>query len=443
LTRKLPPHPLLQSSEVARSLLLLFLAAVTGVAGALGIVFFRYLVGFFHSVFFEYLLSAVSFHAYGYNLGILLLPIFGGIIIGPIMWQLAPEVVGHGIPETLEAFAYEKGRIRKRVALLKVPVSAITLGSGGSAGREGPGARIGASVGSTMGELFRLRPDEVRLLLVAGLSAGIAATFNAPLGGILFGLEIIYRRFKLPPLVFVSIGLGCLTSIVVAKLFITQFTAFAPLVVDFSAIELGYALLMGLLFGLLSFFWTKLLYGVEHLFNRIKIVDDLKPALGAIPVGIAGIFLSQYGVMGVGYEGIQAILNNQVSVALLLVLLVAKLLSSSFTIGSGGSGGIFAPSLYMGAMAGYFLGNLVAPALSLNPIAVMVVGMAAVFAGAARAPLTSVVLVAEVCGNYSLVLLLILPCIISFFVANYFLHRSSIYTLRMELKGRDIYPALI
>jgi CIC family chloride channel protein len=442
LTRE-PPHLLFRSSEVARSLLLLALAAVTGVAGALGIVLFRYLVGFCYTLFFKDLLSIIPFHVYGYNLGIALLPILGGLIIGPIMWRLAPEVVGHGIPETLEAFAYERGRIRKRVALLKVPVSAITLGSGGSAGREGPGARIGASVGSTIGELLRLRPDEVRLLLVAGLSAGITATFSAPLGGILFGLEIIYRRFKLPPLVLVSTGLGCLTSIVVAKLFITQFTAFAPLEVQFGTVEMGYALPLGLLFGLLSFLWTKLLYGVEHLFDRMNIVNDLKPALGAIPVGIAGVFLLQYGVMGVGYEGIQAVLNDQVPVVLLLVLFASKLLSSGFTIGSGGSGGIFAPSLYMGAMAGYFLGNLAAPILTVNPTAMMVVGMAAVFAGAARAPMTAAVLVAEVCGNYSLVLLLVIPCIVSFFVASSLLRSSSIYTLRMELKGRDIRPALV
>ncbi len=444
LTRKPPPfHSLFRSSEVARSLLLLVLAAVTGVAGALGIVFFRYLVDFIHQLFFSNLLPHISFYVFGYNLGIMLLPVIGGLIIGPIMWRLAPEVVGHGIPETLEAFIWERGIIRKRVAALKVPVSAITLGSGGSAGREGPGARIGASVGSTIGELLHLRPDEVRLLLVVGLSAGITATFNAPLGGILFGMEIIYRRFRLPAIVIVSIAIGSLTSAVVARIFISQFTSFAPVAADFGFIEIGYASVLGLLFGVLSFLWTRSLYGIEHLFNRMKIINDLKPAIGGIVVGVAGMFLLQYGVMGVGYEGIELVLNEQVPVVLLLVLFVSKLTVSAFTIGSGGSGGIFAPSLYMGAMAGFLLGNLAAPILPAGPIIILIVGMAAMFAGAARAPLTSAVLVAEVAGNYSLALPLLIPCIVSFFIASRLLHRSSIYTLRMELKGRDIRPTLI
>jgi len=444
LTRKPPPFRMLfRSSEIARALLLLLLAAITGVAGALGIVFFRYLVDFCHQLFFSILLPHISFYVFGHNLGIMLLPVIGGLIIGPIMWRLAPEVVGHGIPETLEAFIWERGRIRKRVAALKIPVSAITLGSGGSAGREGPGARIGASVGSTIGELLQLRPDEVRLLLVAGLSAGITATFNAPLGGILFGMEIIYRKFRLPPLVIVSVALGCVVSMVVARLFISQFTAFAPVEANFGFIEIGYASVLGLFFGVLSFLWTRCLYGVEHLFNRMKIINDLKPAIGGIVVGVAGMFLLQYGVMSVGYEGVGLVLNKQVPVALLLVLFVSKLAASAFTIGSGGSGGIFAPSLYMGAMAGFLLGNLAAPILPSGSTIILIVGMAAMFAGAARAPLTSAVLVAEVCGNYSLVLPLLIPCVVSFFVASSLLHKSSIYTLRMELKGRDIRPTLI
>jgi CIC family chloride channel protein len=439
----LPAQSVFCSSEVARSLLLLFLSAITGVAGALGIVFFRYLVDWCHQVFFSNLLPLISFYAFGHNLGIILLPTIGGLIIGPIMWRLAPELVGHGIPETLEAFTYDGGRIRKRVAILKVPVSAITLGSGGSAGREGPGARIGAAVGSSIGELLQLRPDEVRLLLVAGLSAGITATFNAPLGGILFGIEVIYRKFKLPPLAILSIALGCVVSTVVARLFITQFTAFAPVEAEFGLVEMGYASLLGLAFGVLSFLWVRCLYGIEHVFNRIKIVNDLKPAIGAIPVGVAGVFLLQYGVMGVGYEGIEAVLNAQLPVALLLALFVTKMLVSGFTIGSGGSGGIFAPSLYMGAMAGFFLGNLAGPLLPSGPIIILIVGMAAMFAGAARAPFTSAVLVAEVCGNYSLVLPLLIPCVVSFFVGSRLLNRSSVYTLRMELKGKDIRPAVI
>ncbi len=444
LTRK--PHPFLllfRSSEIARALLLLVLAAVTGVAAALGIVFFRYLVDFCHQLFFSNLLPLISFYVFGQNLGIILLPVIGGLIIGPLMWRLAPEVVGHGIPETLESFTWERGIIRKRVAALKVPVSAITLGSGGSAGREGPGARIGASIGSTIGELLQLRPDEVRLLLVVGLSAGVTATFNAPLGGILFGMEIIYRRFRLPPIILVSLALGCVTSMMVARLFISQFTAFAPVEADFGFIEMGYASVLGLVFGVLSVLWTKSLYGIEHLFNRMKIINDLKPAIGGIIVGVAGMFLLQYGVMGVGYEGIELVLNEQVPVTLLLVLFISKLVVSAFTIGSGGSGGIFAPSLYMGAMAGFLLGNLAAPILPEGPIVILIVGMAAMFAGAARAPLTSAVLVAEVCENYPLVLPLLIPCVVSFFVASSLLHRSSIYTLRMELKGRDIRPTLI
>lgn len=433
----------LQCSETARSLSLFVLAIVTGAGGALGVVLFRYLIGFVHQLFFVWLLPLISFQAFGYNLGIVLLPVLGGLIIGPIMWRLAPELVGHGIPETLEALILEDGRIRKRVALLKVLVSGITLGSGGSAGREGPGARIGASVGSSIGQMLKLRPDEVRLLLVAGLSAGIAATFNAPLGGVLFGMEIMYRKFRLPGTVILSLILSCLISVIIAKLFITEFVAFAPVEVNLSSMQIAYCSGLGLIFGVLSFLWVKCLYGVEHLFNKMKIVNDLKPALGGIVVGVFGVFFLKYGVMGVGYEGVGLVLRGGIPLMLLLTLAISKLLGSSFTIGSGGSGGIFAPSLYIGAMFGAVLGGLLGHISPGSQTLFLIVGMATMFAGAARAPLTSAVLVSEVCGNYSLTIALVIPCIVSFFIASILLHRLSIYTLRPELKGMHIRPSVI
>ncbi|MFQ5875301.1 MAG: chloride channel protein, partial [Dehalococcoidia bacterium] len=429
--------------ETARATLLLALSLGTGVGAALGIVLFRSVLEFTHDLFFSRLLPIISVDVFGYNLGIILLPVLGGLIIGPIMWRLAPELVGHGIPETLEAFIRDGGRIRNRVSALKVLVSAITIGSGGSAGREGPGARIGASVGSTIGQMLRLRPDEVRLLLVAGLSAGVAATFNAPVGGLLFGMEIMYRRFRLPPVVILSLAIGSGISTLVARLFIDQFTAFAPVEVSFGATEIEFGSALGLLFGAFSFLWVKSLYGVEHLFNRMKVLNDLKPAIGGVAVGILGMFLVQYGIMGVGYDGIDLALKGEISIALVGLLAISKLVASSFTIGSGGSGGIFAPSLYMGAMAGLFLGSSAGHALPLDQNVILAIGMAAMFAGAARAPFTATVLVSEVAGNYSLVAPLLLPSIVSFLVANILLHRLSVYTLRPELKGMHIRPAVI
>lgn len=429
--------------EIARATLLLVLALVTGVGAALGIVLFRSLLEFTRDLFFVRLLPIISVDVFGYNLGIILLPVLGGLIIGPIMWRLAPELVGHGIPETLEAFVYERGRIRSRVSMLKVLVSAITIGSGGSAGREGPGARIGASVGSTIGQILGLRPEEVRLLLVVGLGAGVAATFNAPAGGILFGMEIIYRKLRLPPMVILPLGIGCVVSTIVARLFISEFTSFAPVEVNFGSVDLAVGPGLGLLFGILSVLWVKCLYGVEHIFNRMKVLNDLKPAIGGTVVGVLGMFLMQYGVMGVGYEGIGLALANEIPLALLGILATAKLIASSFTIGSGGSGGIFAPSLYMGAMAGMFLGSFISLVLPVDANVVLVIGMAAMFSGAARAPFTATVLVAEVAGNYFLIIPLLLPCLASFLVVNILLHRFSIYTIRPELNGRHIRPAVV
>ncbi len=379
----------------------------------------------------------------GFNLGLLLIPVIGGLIIGPIMWRFAPELVGHGIPETLEACQWHQGRIRNRVSVLKVLVSAVTLGSGGSAGREGPGARIGASVGSTVGQTFGLRPDEIRLLLVAGLSGGITATFSAPLGGILFGMEIMYRRIRLPPVIILPLFAACLAGMGVAHVFHDQFVNFAPLYPDFGVRAMTVAASAGLVFGVVSVIWVKMLYSVEGMFDRLPVVNDLKPAIGAVAVGVGGIFLYEYGVMGVGYEGITKALQGGLPVAMLLLLFVVKTVASSFTIGSGGSGGIFAPSLYLGAMIGMCLGKISDFLLLGDPEVIMIAGMAAVFAGAARAPFTSAVLVAEVCGNYALFIPLLAPCLISFLVSSYMLNRASIYTLRPQLKGLHIRPATI
>lgn len=421
--------------ERRRWILLDVLAIIAGVAGGLGAVIFRYAIKFFHSVFFDSILPIFP-HSSGYNPFIILVPILGGLIIGPIIFRLAPETKGHAVPETMEAIHLKDGIIRKRAAFMEVLVSSITIGSGGSAGREGPIALIGSSIGSSLGQIFKFKPRDIRLLTVAGLSAGIAGTFNAPLGGALFGMEVISRRFRL--LDAVPIILASVVGVAIASTFIS-FPFEVPKFICRPS-ELPFSLLLGIVMGLLAFVWVRSFYAIEDVFDSTKIPSWLKPALGGIFVGVAGVFLLRYGIMGVGYEGVNLVLVGGISsLALLVALGIIKILATSFTIGSGGSGGVFAPSLYIGSMFGGVFGLLLAHiGATANPPAYALLGMGALFAGAARAPLTSLVMIPEMYRNYTMLPSFMIACVASYAISRVLLRDSSIYTLKLERRGAHL-----
>ena len=422
-----------------RWLFLDLLGSIAGVAGGLGAIVFRKMIELNHWLFFNLLLPNISFYAYGFNWAYIILPALGGLIIGPIIMKFAPETKGHGVPEVMEAVALKGGRIRKRVAFLKVLVSSVTIGSGGSAGREGPIAQIGASIGSFLGEIFKLDSHDIRLLVVCGLSAGIAGTFNAPLGGALFGMEVLYRGiglFNAVPVIFASV----IGAAIVSAYFGTGKVSFqtSTNLTFTNPTELVWYLILGLIFGLISVFWVKLFYAIEDGFAKIGIHDRYKLAIGGAVAGFIGIFYSTYGIMGVGYEGINQALAGNFAITLLLTLGILKMIATACTIGSGGSGGIFAPSLYIGAMFGGALGlifQLIAPGMILHPATYSLAGMAALFAGAAQAPLNVIIMIPEMSNDYSLLPPIMVSSVASFIVAWLFMHGSSIYTLKLERRG--------
>ncbi|RJS74624.1 CBS domain-containing protein [Candidatus Bathyarchaeota archaeon] len=418
-------------------LVLDLLGAVAGIAGGLGAIVFRKMIAFNKWLFFDLLLPNISTEVFGFNYALIVIPALGGLIVGPIIMKFAPETKGHGVPEVMEAVALKGGRIRKRVALLKILVSSVTIGSGGSAGREGPIAQIGASIGSLLGEVFKLDSRDIRLLVVCGLSAGIAGTFNAPLGGALFGMEILYRGiglFNAVPVVLASvIGAAVASAYLGAK---PSFNASNLTFTNPS--ELIYYFVLGVVFGVLAVIWVKLFYLIEDGFAKLRVPDHYKPALGGLMTGFLGMLMPTYGIMGVGYEGVNQVLAGKIPLLLLLILGFSKMVATAFTIGSGGSGGIFAPSLYIGSMFGGALGLIfhqISPEVVTQPFTYSLAGMAALFAGAAQAPLNVMIMIPEMSDDYSLLPPLMVSSTTSFIVAWLFLRGSSIYTLKLERRG--------
>lgn len=413
----------------------LILAAATGVAAAGGALAFRIGLRVVEELMFGDFLPLFPSENF-----VLLLPIVGALIAGFVIFQYTPENAGHGIPETMRAIGERGGRMKHRVAPLKIVVSSLTIGSGGSGGREGPIARIGSGVGSSLGQLFNLDERIIRLLSVAGLSAGIAATFNTPLGGIIFGLEVLcLRRIKIFNVGVIS--LATLTAVAIIRPIFSHFgLEFLPvsLSTQFVFSDILYAIPYGIIMGFFALIWIRGLYGTEVLFDKIRIPPHLKPALGAIPVGLLGAFYFKFGalsagIMGVGYEGMGLAFKGTLDgLTLLSALAFSKMLATCFTIGSGGSAGVFSPSLYMGGV--FALGLQEFFHLPINNATAGLVGMAAMFSGAAFAPITSAVMVSEMFNNYALIPVLFVPCFISYLISSS-LHDGSIYTARLRRKG--------
>ncbi len=365
----------------------------------------------------------------------LLVPALGGLIVGPIIYFFAPEAKGHGVPEVMQAVIKKGGIIRPRVALVKAFASAVTIGTGGSVGREGPIIQIGASLGSTVGQFFNLPTSRLKTLVGCGAAAGIAAAFNAPIAGALFAVEIILMDFtakQLSPIVIASV-----MATVVSHSFEGDFAAFAvPHYELKSAYEISFYFLLGGLSGLISWIFIKVLYFFEDFWDeKIKIPAYLKASIGGLLVGAIALLYPES--MGIGYDSISnALLSNSIwHVA--LVLIFVKILATSLTLGSGGSGGIFAPSLFMGAMLGAFFGyivNYIFPDITAAPGTYALVAMGGLVAGTTRAPITAIIIVFELTKETSIILPLMIVVTISMILSSK-LSRESIYTLRLLQRG--------
>jgi CIC family chloride channel protein len=413
------------------------LAVIVGLTGGLGAVGFRHLIDFFQSI---------SYGAGG-NLLVLVqtipwylkvwVPAAGGLVVGPLVYFLAREAKGHGVPEVMEAVALRSGIIRKRIVVIKSLASAICIGTGGSVGREGPIVQIGSAIGSTIGQLLRVSADRIRTLVGCGAAAGIAATFNAPIAGSMFALEVVLGDFGLAT--FSPIVISSVVATAVSRHFLGDAPAFIVPAYDLiSAWELPLYVILGLFCAMVAVTFTTVLYRFEDFFDGIKFPEYLKAALGGLILGIMGLLFPH--ILGVGYGAIDLALMQEFSWWLLFLLMVCKILATSITIGSGGSGGIFAPSLFMGAMAGGFFGtaaHAVLPGVTATSGAYSIVGMGAVVSGTTHGPLSAILILFEMTGDYKIILPLMIACIISYLASSQLL-KESIYTLKLARRGVNI-----
>jgi CIC family chloride channel protein len=413
------------------------LAIFIGLLGGFGAIGFRLLIQAFQGAFYGSgtdLLKIVSSIPWYWKI---LIPAIGGSVVGPLIFFLAREAKGHGVPEVMEAVAMRSGIIRKRVVIVKSLASAISIGSGGSVGREGPIVQIGSAIGSAFGQVLRVSGNRLRNLVGCGAAAGIAATFNAPIAGAIFALEVILGEFEMGT--FGPIVLSSVMATVVSRGFLGNYPAFTiPEYKLISPWEIPAYLIMGFLAGLVALLFTQALYKSEDLWEELRVPEYAKPALGGLAIGALSLFFPQ--ILGVGYETITAGLLGTVPWSLLLILVFAKIAATSLTIGSGGSGGVFAPSLFIGAMMGGMYGHVVHelfPSVTASSGAYSLVGMGAIVAGTTHAPITSILILFELTDDYRIILPLMMTCIISALTASQ-LKRESIYTMKLVRRGIDV-----
>ena len=413
------------------------LAVIVGLAAGIGAVGFRHLINFFQLVAYgssEELLEVVKFLPWYKKVWI---PAVGGLIVGPLVYFLAREAKGHVVPEVMEAVTLKGGIIRKRVVIIKTLASAVSISTGGSVGREGPIVQIGSAIGSTLGQVLKLSADRMRTLVGCGAAAGIAATFNAPIAGSMFALEVILGDFALAT--FSPIVISSVVATAVSRAYLGDTPAFiVPGYELVSAWEFPMYLTLGLFCAAVGVTFTKTLYRIEDVFGRFKFPEYLKAVLGGMILGVIGLFFPQ--ILGVGYGAMDMALLQHLSWWLMLVLVIIKVVATSITIGSGGSGGIFAPSLFLGAMAGGFFGMVVHhlfPNVTASPGAYSIVGMGAVVAATTHGPLAAILILFEMTGSYKIILPLMFSCIVGTIVSGQLL-RDSIYTLKLARRGVDI-----
>jgi CIC family chloride channel protein len=429
-----------------------FLSILVGAVAGLGAVVFRGLIAFFHNLFFFGKFSMfydanVHTPASPWGIFVIFVPVLGALIVAFLVKNFAPEAKGHGVPEVMDAIYYERGIIRPVVAAIKSFASAICIGSGGSVGREGPIVQIGSSFGSTIGQIIPMPVWQRNTLIAAGAGGGIAATFNTPVGAVLFAMELMMHEVNAKTLVPVVIS--TVTATYISQIFLGAHPSFVipaferPYFHLESPWDLFFYAGLGLIIGVLSAVFIKSIYAFEDFFDKhVKRNYYIRHMTGMLVVGIIMYLLmnnyGHYHIEGVGYATVNDVLSGaNFTMSLLLLLFILKLLVTSLTLGSGGSGGIFSPSLYLGATFGgaygIFLGRLF-PGLALDPAAFAVAGMAGVVGGATGAVTTAIVMIFEMTLNYKVIIPITLTTALSYGVRK-LLVNASIYTLKLERKS--------
>jgi CIC family chloride channel protein len=431
----------------AASLGLLLMSLVVGAGAGLGAAGFRDLIYAITWLFTGRRTFGQQGHAESLHLPflgswfVLVVPVVAGAIYGPLIQRFAREARGHGVPEVMLSVAENGGRIRPQVTVVKALASALCIGGGGSVGRVGPIVQIGSAFASTLGQLVRMSEGRLRVIVACGAAGGIAATFNAPVTGMLFGFEIVLREFSLDALA--ATILSAVTADVISRAFFGGAPFFSAIPHDLTVTnDVAYLLvgLLGLVAGVIGVAFQKTLYRGEDAADTLWGTRPqwLRPAAGGVLLGLVLLVLPQ--MYGVGYPVMDRVLANHVALWLVVILMVGKILTTSLTLWIGGSGGVFAPSLFIGAALGTAFGVVahhVLGAASGPPVLYGVVAMGGVFAGAAQAPLTSIASVAEMTGNFTLTLPIMLACGVASLVARRLTH-GSIYTTKLLRRGIDI-----
>jgi len=449
-------------AEKGRSLGILgfsILSVLIGVIAGLGAAIFRGLIAIFHNLLFSGRFS-LSYNANMHTLPspwgpyIILVPVIGAFGVAFLVKNFAPEAKGHGVPEVMDAIYYNKGIIRPVVALIKSIASALSIGSGGSVGREGPIIQIGSSFGSTIAHILNMPVWQRITLISAGAGGGIAATFNTPIGGVLFAVEIMLHEVSARTLIPLAISTATATyigrllfgpypSFIIPAFEMPFFHLTEPLVI------LSYAAL-GMIMGIFSALFIRSIYGFEDFFDKyIKGNYYIKHMTGMFLVGVLMVILmtteGRYYIEGVGYATIQDILSGSLSRPyLLMMLFVLKLFATSLTLGSGASGGIFSPALFMGACLGGAFGvfmHTVFPGTAFNPAAFAVAGMAGMVGGATGAEMTAIVMIFEMTLDYAVIIPMTITVALSYGIRKG-LCNESIYTLKLVRRGHYMPEAL-
>lgn len=431
-----------------------FLAIAVGVFGGFGAIVFKSIIAFFHNLFFYGTLSLEYFpdqHIEPSPLGplVIAVPVAGAVLVTWITRTLAPEARGHGVPEVLDAIYYRQGHISPVVVLAKSLASAISIGTGGSVGREGPIIQIGAAFASTLGQIAAMPARQRITLIGAGAAAGIAATFNAPIGGLAFAIELLLISISARTVALVAIA--TVTATYIGRLYsgldpsfdVERIEQFSDHLVNLYTLLL--CVPFGMLIGAASALFIRSLYWMEDAFRWAIHNEYLRHMLGMLAVGVLMytmlLAFEEYYVAGVGYSSIMDVLEGILTDPWLLLLLFgAKLLSTILTLGSGASGGVFSPSLFLGATLGGAVGNLVAllfPDVGISPVVFAVAGMAGMVSGTTGAVLTAVTMLVEQTHDYAAILPIITTVTLAYIV-RVWITSDSIYTLKLARRGTII-----
>jgi len=435
-----PAFPASSPAQFRLGLISVLAAAVGLLAGGVAYVLYR-LIGLFTNIFFFHRFNDQFTSARLNHLGpwVILTPVVGGLIVGIMAKYGSSKIKGHGIPEAMEAVLINRSRIQPRVAILKPISAAIAIGTGGPFGAEGPIIQTGGALGSLVGQFLHTTASERKVLLACGAAAGMSATFNTPIAGVILAIELLLFEFKSRS--FIPLVIASTLATAVHMQLLGAGPMFTVAHTDFRVPQaLPFYLLLGLLCGLAAVGFSKLLYWVEDQFEKLPVDELWWPAIGALGLGIIGYFVPR--VLGVGYDTISDILNGQLALKLLLVVMLAKSVALVISLGSGTSGGLLAPMFMSSAAMGGAFALVVDhfwPSANLSPAAFALVAMGAVFGAASRATFAFIIFAFEITRDYNAVLPLMLVSVLADGIAMWLQPRSSIMTEKLARRGLRIH----